>query len=113
MDGLRSGVIGDGEVGRVFSAALQCDAPWGSYFFSRVAQHGRRRAEEMREAARTVRVAGFEPFMAAAIADKHDWMAAQAGAGQLRGLGAAPPRQAFVDGLLNHRGPAANDDTVP
>jgi hypothetical protein len=37
----------------------------GAYFFSRVVQHGQRRAEEMREAANTVREAGFEPFMAA------------------------------------------------
>ncbi len=32
----------------------------GSYLFSRVANHGKRRAEEMREAANTVREAGFE-----------------------------------------------------
>lgn len=43
----------------------------GAYFFSRVVQHGQRRVEEMRESANTVREAGFEPFMAAAIADKH------------------------------------------
>jgi 3-hydroxyisobutyrate dehydrogenase-like beta-hydroxyacid dehydrogenase len=84
----------------------------GSYFFSRVAQHGRRRAEEMREAARTVQEAGFEPFMAAAIADKHDWMAAQARAGHLGGVGPRPAWQAYADGLLMHRGPAANDDTL-
>jgi 3-hydroxyisobutyrate dehydrogenase-like beta-hydroxyacid dehydrogenase len=46
-----------------------------SYFFSRVAQHGRRRAEEMREAATTVKEAGLEPHMAAAIAERHDWVA--------------------------------------
>ncbi|HRL68239.1 MAG TPA: DUF1932 domain-containing protein, partial [Ottowia sp.] len=33
----------------------------GGYFFSRVVQHGQRRAEEMRESARTVGEAGFEP----------------------------------------------------
>ncbi len=33
----------------------------GAYFFSRVVQHGQRRAEEMREAANTVDEAGFEP----------------------------------------------------
>jgi 3-hydroxyisobutyrate dehydrogenase-like beta-hydroxyacid dehydrogenase len=33
----------------------------GAYFFSRVVQHGKRRAEEMREAANTVREAGFDP----------------------------------------------------
>jgi len=47
----------------------------GSYFFTRVAQHGQRRAEEMREAARTVREAGIEPTMTEAIANKQQWMA--------------------------------------
>jgi 3-hydroxyisobutyrate dehydrogenase-like beta-hydroxyacid dehydrogenase len=80
----------------------------GSYFFSRVAQHGKRRAEEMREVANTVREAGFEPFMAAAIAEKHDWMAAQSRAGHFADLGQNPPWQAFADRLLAAR-PAAND----
>jgi len=47
----------------------------GAYLFSRVAQHGKRRAEEMREAAVTVREAGLEPHMAAATAERQDWMA--------------------------------------
>jgi len=80
----------------------------GAYFFSRVAQHGQRRAEEMREVANTVREAGFEPFMSAAIANKHDWMAAQARAGHFRALGPSPEWQAFADALLAAR-PAAND----
>lgn len=53
----------------------------GAYFFSRVVQHGKRRAEEMCEAANTVTEAGFEPFMALAIANKHQWVADQAPAG--------------------------------
>lgn len=81
----------------------------GSYFFSRAAQHGKRRAEEMREAARTVQEAGFEPLMASAIAQKHDWMAAQAGAGRFQTLGAQPSWHAYADRLLAARGPAAND----
>ncbi|MCU0956087.1 MAG: DUF1932 domain-containing protein [Hydrogenophaga sp.] len=80
----------------------------GAYFFSRVAQHGRRRAEEMREVANTVREAGFEPFMSAAIAGKHDWMAGQARAGHFRALGPAPAWQAYADAVLAAR-PAAND----
>ena len=84
----------------------------GAYFFSRVAQHGKRRAEEMREVAQTVREAGFEPFMASAIALKHDWMAAQARAGHLADLGARPTWQAYADRLLAARGSAANDDTA-
>ncbi|MEP6971951.1 MAG: DUF1932 domain-containing protein, partial [Betaproteobacteria bacterium] len=50
----------------------------GGYFFGRVVQHGQRRAEEMREAAHSVAEAGFEPFMARAIADKQQWVADQA-----------------------------------
>lgn len=46
-----------------------------SYFFSRVAQHGQRRAEEMREVALTVQEAGLHPHMAAAIAERQDWVA--------------------------------------
>jgi regulator of RNase E activity RraA len=44
-------------------------------FFSRVVQHGKRRAEEMRESAATVREAGFPPLMATVIAEKQDWVA--------------------------------------
>ena len=80
----------------------------GAYFFSRVAQHGRRRAEEMREVANTVREAGFEPFMASAIAAKDDWMADQATTGAFGTLAQAAPWQGFADALLAAR-PAAND----
>ena len=80
----------------------------GAYFFSRVAQHGKRRAEEMREVALTVQEAGFEPFMASAIAQKDDWMAAQAAAGSFRTLGPQPAWQAYADALLLAR-KAAND----
>jgi 3-hydroxyisobutyrate dehydrogenase-like beta-hydroxyacid dehydrogenase len=47
----------------------------GSYFFSRVIRHGRRRAEEMREAAATMREVGLEPILASAIADRQAWVA--------------------------------------
>jgi 3-hydroxyisobutyrate dehydrogenase-like beta-hydroxyacid dehydrogenase len=47
----------------------------GAYLFSRVALHGKRRAEEMREVAVTVREAGLEPHMAAATAERQDWVA--------------------------------------
>lgn len=72
----------------------------GSYFFSRVAQHGKRRAEEMREVANTVREAGFEPFMAAAIAEKHDWVAQQTRDGVFAGLAAKADWREFADRLL-------------
>ena len=71
----------------------------GSYFFSRVAQHGQRRVEEMQEAAQTVREAGFEPVMASAIAEKHGWMAAKARAGVFADLPEPAAWQAFADRL--------------
>jgi 3-hydroxyisobutyrate dehydrogenase len=37
--------------------------------------HGRRRAEEMREVARTVADAGIEPLLSSAIAQRQDWAA--------------------------------------
>jgi 3-hydroxyisobutyrate dehydrogenase len=45
------------------------------YLWRRVVQHGRRRAEEMREAAITVSDAGGSPHMAGATAEVQAWMA--------------------------------------
>jgi 3-hydroxyisobutyrate dehydrogenase-like beta-hydroxyacid dehydrogenase len=75
----------------------------GAYFFSRVVQHGKRRAEEMREAANTVREAGFEPLMTAAIADKQQWVADQAREGVFRELPKGALWQAYADRLLAAR----------
>ena len=74
----------------------------GAYFFSRVAQHGKRRAEEMREAANTVREAGFEPWMAAAIAEKHAWVAQQSSTGVFDGLGKGATWQQYADRLIQN-----------
>ena len=52
-----------------------------SYFFQRVIKHGRRRAEEMREAAVTVREAGLDPFSASGAAARQAWVADLADAG--------------------------------
>ena len=73
----------------------------GAYFFSRVVQHGQRRAEEMREAANTVKEAGFEPLMTAAIADKQQWVASQARADVFEGVGKAARWQDYADKLLD------------
>jgi len=72
----------------------------GAYFFSRVVQHGKRRAEEMREAANTVREAGFEPFMSAGIADKQQWVADQAAAGVFKDLPRDARWQDYADRLV-------------
>ena len=75
----------------------------GAYFFSRVVQHGQRRAEEMRESANTVREAGFEPFMTAAIAEKQQWIADQARAGVFEGIDTSGPWQPYADNLIARR----------
>ncbi|WP_322998980.1 NAD(P)-dependent oxidoreductase [Castellaniella sp.] len=74
----------------------------GRYFYSRVVQHGRRRAEEMREVANTVREAGFEPWMAAATAEKQDWVAGLAAQGLFEGVQQAGGWQAYADRLIKH-----------
>ena len=47
----------------------------GAYMTSRVLQHGRRRAAELREVATTVSEAGVAPRMAPAAAEVQDWVA--------------------------------------
>lgn len=65
-----------------------------AYMISRSLQHGRRRAEEMREAARTVAEAGLEPSMSLACAARQDWSVAHRPAGSPEGL------VALLDALL-------------
>ena len=77
----------------------------GAYFFSRVVQHGQRRAEEMRESAQTVREAGFEPWMASAIAGKQQWVADLARTGAFADVGKGAPWQDYADALLAVRPP--------
>jgi 3-hydroxyisobutyrate dehydrogenase-like beta-hydroxyacid dehydrogenase len=78
-------------------------AQQGAYFFSRVVQHGKRRAEEMRESANTVREAGFAPLMAAAIADKQQWVADLAQDGVFGGVAKGARWQDYADRLLAAR----------
>ncbi len=64
------------------------------YLISRALIHGRRRAEEMREVAKTVEGSGYDPVMTRAIVAKQDWAAdlgdvigkARADEGDLRAL---------------------------
>ena len=53
----------------------------GAYFFQRVIEHGRRRSEEVREVAVTVREAGLVPHSAAGTAERQAGMADLADAG--------------------------------
>ena len=66
----------------------------GTYFFQRAVQHGRRRAEEMREAAASVREVGLEPLMTSAIAARQAWVADLAQSGT---FGEAPGNLAWRD----------------
>jgi 3-hydroxyisobutyrate dehydrogenase-like beta-hydroxyacid dehydrogenase len=50
------------------------EGPLPAYLISRVAEHGRRRAAEMREAAETLRNIGLEPLTALATAERQDWL---------------------------------------
>ncbi len=52
-----------------------------TYAFQRVIEHGRRRGEEMQEAARTVRDAGLQPLSAHGTAQRDTWVAEQGDAG--------------------------------
>jgi 3-hydroxyisobutyrate dehydrogenase-like beta-hydroxyacid dehydrogenase len=47
----------------------------GAYFFQRVIEHGRRRSEEVREVAETVREIGLKPWSAQGTAERQAWMA--------------------------------------
>ncbi len=76
----------------------------GAYFFSRVVQHGKRRAEEMRESANTVQEGGFVPVMASAIAEKQDWVAGLAREGVFDGIGPKARWQDYADRLITQAG---------
>jgi hypothetical protein len=71
------------------------------YLVGRVAEHGKRRAAEMREAAEAVRDIGMDPLMAAAAAERQDWMVREMAAQRI----AAPKRdfswRALADELEN------------
>ena len=68
-----------------------------SYFWRRVVQHGRRRAEEMREAAAMVSDGGEASRMAAATADVQAWIAALRADGRFADTPADAPWEAFAD----------------
>jgi 3-hydroxyisobutyrate dehydrogenase-like beta-hydroxyacid dehydrogenase len=53
----------------------------GAYFFQRVIEHGRRRSEEVREVAETVREIGLTPWSAEGTAERQAWVADLADAG--------------------------------
>lgn len=69
------------------------------YMISRSLVHGRRRAEEMREVAQTIREAGLEPHMSAACAQRQDWAAGFREAASIEEL------DAMLDAVLSRAKP--------
>src|SRR4051812_44559676 len=61
----------------------------GAYFFQRVIEHGRRRSEEVREVAETVREAGLTPWSAQGTAERQAWVAELADEGLFGAKGTA------------------------
>jgi 3-hydroxyisobutyrate dehydrogenase-like beta-hydroxyacid dehydrogenase len=78
-----------------------------AYFFQRVIEHGRRRSEEMREVAVTVREAGLAPCSAAGTAERQRWVADLADAGVFgqrdsRGFARSADWRTEADRILHH-----------
>jgi 3-hydroxyisobutyrate dehydrogenase-like beta-hydroxyacid dehydrogenase len=61
----------------------------GAYFFQRVIEHGRRRSEEVREVAETVREIGLTPWSAQGTAERQAWVADLADMGLFGSRGTA------------------------
>jgi 3-hydroxyisobutyrate dehydrogenase-like beta-hydroxyacid dehydrogenase len=93
------------------------DMDWerqAAYFFQRVIEHGRRRSEEMREVAVTVREAGLQPWSASGTAERQAWVAELAARGVFGQPGSADFARSEdwrteVDRILNHIESARRD----
>ena len=81
----------------------------GTWFWQRVVQHGRRRAEEMREAAVTVREAGIAPTMAAATANAQEAIAALAANGVFDALARDAAWRDFADAVTRAAPPEKSE----
>lgn len=80
----------------------------GAYFFQRVIEHGRRRAEEMREAAATVREIGLTPWQAEGTAERQAFVADLADRGVFgtrgdKGFARSPDWRVEADRILSAR----------
>ena len=77
-----------------------------AYFFQRVIEHGRRRAEEVREVAETVRDIGLTPWSAEGTAERQAWVADLAddglfGARGTKEFARSPDWRTEADRILN------------
>ena len=85
-----------------------------AYFFQRVIEHGRRRSEEVREVAETVREAGLTPWSASGTADRQAWVADLADTGLFGRRGApgfarSPDWRTEADRILARPADPSND----
>ena len=86
----------------------------GAYFFQRVIEHGRRRSEEVREVAETVRDAGLTPWSAQGTAERQAFIADLADAGVFgaraaAGFARSADWRTEADRLLAQARPASKD----
>ena len=86
----------------------------GAYFFQRVIEHGRRRSEEVREVAETVRDAGLTPWSAQGTAERQAFIADLAdtgvfGARAAAGFARSADWRTEADRLLAQAKPASKD----
>ena len=82
----------------------------GAYFFQRVIEHGRRRSEEVREVAETVREIGLTPWSAQGTAERQGWVADLAdeglfGAKGTREFARSPDWRSEADRILERFNP--------
>jgi 3-hydroxyisobutyrate dehydrogenase-like beta-hydroxyacid dehydrogenase len=71
------------------------------YLIGRVAEHGKRRAAEMREAAEAVRDIGMDPLMAEAAAERQEWLVDAMIEENLKYQGLAPFSWITLAGMLS------------
>jgi 3-hydroxyisobutyrate dehydrogenase-like beta-hydroxyacid dehydrogenase len=76
----------------------------GSYYWRRVVQHGKRRSEEMREAAVTMEDVGLPGSMASASADVQAWIAGLKAQGVFEGVAKDGDWREFADRIENEAG---------
>ena len=86
-----------------------------AYFFQRAIEHGRRRSEEVREVAVTVKEAGLTPWSASGTAERQAWVADLADAGVFGARGEAgfarsPDWRTEADRILESLAPKDHDD---
>jgi 3-hydroxyisobutyrate dehydrogenase-like beta-hydroxyacid dehydrogenase len=87
------------------SMGWKADLP--DYLISRVAEHGRRRAAEMREAALAVADVGVKPLLTERTAERHDWLVDEIAARLAEKPGEPFSWRALADALAEAPGPAA------